>query len=123
MSEIEAIMRLIVGAAIVDGRIDADELERLRGVAQSVGANRVMRRVMDDLHAHQHRLVGPDDVLAWVEPAKAQIAQAGEQTRFVAAYAISRVVREDGHLGAEEDVYRTRVLAALGREAETGASS
>ena len=46
MSEIEAIMRLIVGAAMVDGRIDADELERLRGVAQSVGASRVMRRVM-----------------------------------------------------------------------------
>ena len=114
MREIEAIIRLIVGAALVDGRIDAGELERLRGVAKSVGAGQVLRQVMNDVHAKQDRLHDTADVLAWVGGAADQIARSGEQTRFVTAYAISQVVREDGRLAPEETDYRTAILAALG---------
>ncbi len=114
MSEIEAIIRLIVGAALVDGRIDADELERLRGVSKSVGAGKVLTLVMNDLHRQQDRLKDPTDVLEWVAPAKERIAQSGDQTRFVTAYAISQVVREDGHLAPEETDYRNAILTALG---------
>jgi len=114
MREIEAIMRLIVGAALVDGRIDAGELERLRGVAKSVGAGQVLRQVMNDVYAKQDRLHDTADVLAWVREAAEQMAGAGDQTRFVTAYAISQVVREDGHLAPEEADYKEAILAALG---------
>ena len=48
-----------------------------------------------------------------LQPAAQQMAKAGEQTRFVTAYAISQVVKEDGHVAPEETDYRSAILTAL----------
>ena len=95
MSEIEAVIRVVLGAALVDGEIDARELARLKEVAGSVRAEETLKAVILDLQAAQAELTDLADVINWVRPAAEVLSQAAEQTRFIAVYAIDRMVADD----------------------------
>ena len=116
MREIEAIMRVIVGAALSDGHADSRELSRIRILADAVGAKKVMNAVMTDVHRHQGQLNTTAQVIAWAQPAAARLSTADQQTRFLAACAIDRVIKEDGRLAADESTYRGALLAFIGKE-------
>jgi hypothetical protein len=113
MSEIEALIRIVLGAAMVDGEVDQRETQRLKQVARSVSADAVLKSVLSDLVDTQAKLVDVASVLSWVTPAARVLAQGGDQTKFVAAYAIDRVVADDGALKQSEIEYRDGILALI----------
>ena len=116
MNELEAIIRLVVGAAMVDGRVDSAELNRIRVLARSVGAGSTLRTVIEELHRKQHELQTAAHVIEWVRPAARQIAAATKPTRFMAACAIARIVKEDGVIVADESAYQEAILEQLNLE-------
>ena len=118
MREIEAIIRLIVGAALVDGTIDTDEIKRLRSIARSAGAGRVLSGVLDDLYTQQHVLKTPAQVLDWVNPSALRIARSDESVRFLTLHAITRLVNEDGRVVDAENTYQEAILEIIGMDDE-----
>ncbi len=116
MSEIEAVIRVVLGAALVDGEIDARELARLKEVAQSVRAEETLKTVILDLQAVQSELVDLATVLNWVRPAAEILSRAAEQTRFIAVYAIDRIVADDQQVRDIEMTYRDAVTRIISGE-------
>ncbi len=113
MSEIEGVIRVVLGAALVDGEIDARELARLKEVAGSVRAEETLKAVILDLQAVQAELTDLAAVINWVRPAAEVLSKAAEQTRFIAVYAIDRMVADDEAIRDIEMTYRAAVTEII----------
>ena len=96
MGELEAVLRLILGVSLVDGRIQESERQRLKAVALSVNAGPLLEKLLVEVSTVRFGFENTHDLVQWARPAAERLAYGSDQVKFMARYTLDRFAAIDG---------------------------